>query len=62
MSRDRLFRFFSIAFWILAAHWTALGIVNPAEETRHYLYLLRLLAFAVILVGVIDKNRRRAGP
>jgi hypothetical protein len=49
-------------FWILAAHWTALGIVNPAEETRHYLYLLRLLAFAVILVGVIDKNRRRADP
>jgi Family of unknown function (DUF5985) len=58
MSRDRLFRFFSIAFWMLALHWTALAIVDPAVETRHYLYVLRLLAFAVILIAIIDKNRR----
>ena len=61
MSQDRLFCYFSIAFWALAAHWTALAVVNPAEESRHYLYLPRLLAFVVILIAIIDKNRRGPG-
>lgn len=55
---DRLFVFFVIAFWSLALHWTALAVVDPAVETRHYLFLLRLLAFVALLVGIVDKNRR----
>jgi hypothetical protein len=35
--------------------------VQPNVETQHYVYLLRLLAFLLILAGVIDKNRTRAG-
>jgi hypothetical protein len=58
---DRLFVFFVVAFWSLAAHWTALAIVDPAVETRHYLFLLRLLAFVALLVGIVDKNRRSRG-
>lgn len=56
-SRDRLFLFFAMAFAAFALHWLGLGIVAPPEESRHYLYLLRLLAFVLILAGIVDKNR-----
>lgn len=56
-SRDRLFLFFATAFVALALHWLGLGLVQPSVESRHYLYVLRLLAFLLILVGIIDKNR-----
>jgi hypothetical protein len=56
---DRLFIFFCFAFWALAAHWLGLGLINPATETRHYLFLLRLVAFVLIIVAIVDKNRRR---
>lgn len=56
-SRDRLFLIFAAAFWTLSLHWALLGLADVANESRHYFYLLRLLAFALIIVGVIDKNR-----
>jgi hypothetical protein len=58
MSGDRLFRLFALAFWVLALHWAALGVLNPPAETRHYHYLLRLIAFVLIIVAVVGKNRR----
>jgi len=57
-SHDRLFVFFSLAFCTLSLHWLGLAIVNPLTESRHYLFVLRLLAFLLILVAIIDKNRR----
>ena len=56
-TKDRLFAALSAGFGLLALHWAGLGIVNPGSETRHYLYVVRFLAFAVIIWGVIDKNR-----
>ncbi len=55
-ARDRLFAMFAVAFWVLAVHWAALGIVNPATEERHYFYVLRLLAFLLIVADIVDKN------
>lgn len=63
-SRDRLFLFFSAGFAAFALHWVGLGITRPPVESQHYLYLLRLFAFLLILAGIIDKNRskrRKAG-
>jgi tellurite resistance protein TehA-like permease len=57
LTRDRLFAMFAIAFWIMGISWTALAIENPPRETQHYFYLLRLIAFLVILAAIIDKNR-----
>ncbi len=56
---DRLFVIFAVAFWLLALNWLALAFLrNPQEEARVVLlYLIRLLAFVVILVGIWDKNR-----
>jgi hypothetical protein len=62
-SGDRLFAFLAIAFWALALNWTWLGVFQPVAETRHYVYVVRLVAFVLIMIGVIDKNRRaRSGP
>jgi predicted small integral membrane protein len=55
---DRLFAFFAAAFAIFALNWIGLGVSNPDHETLHYSYLLRLGAFVLIIVGIVDKNRR----
>jgi hypothetical protein len=57
-SRDRLFVFFCCAFWVLALDWIALALLPEAEVTLHYIYAIRLLAFALIIAGIVDKNRR----
>lgn len=56
-SRDRLFLLFAIAFGILAANRILLGITDPAADYRPLLYAVRLSAFLIILVAIIDKNR-----
>lgn len=60
-TNDRLFAIFAIAFWILGLNWLALVFINQ-DEVRTALYLVRLLAFVLILFGIVDKNRaqRRA--
>jgi Family of unknown function (DUF5985) len=55
---DRLFLFFGLAFGVLAVHWGALAMANQAAaESRYYFHLPRLLAFLLIMVGIVDKNR-----
>jgi peptidoglycan/LPS O-acetylase OafA/YrhL len=58
MGRERLFLFLSFAFAALSASWVALAMIGPSYEHRHVVYLLRLLAFAAIMIGIADKNRR----
>jgi uncharacterized membrane protein len=57
-ARERLFAFLSAAFGLLGLHWLSLAVVHWDTGTRHEPYLLRLLAFLLILCGIIDKNRR----
>jgi hypothetical protein len=58
-SVDRLFLLFALAFWILAIDRTVLGVFAFANEWREYVFLLRLLAFCLILYGIFDKNWKR---
>lgn len=60
-SGDRLFAFFALAFVAMSVSWTALAATPATFDEIHYVYLVRLLAFVLIIVGIIDKNRR-AGP
>lgn len=57
-TRDRLFVFFTSAFVLLAAQRTALSLILDREALQAASYGLRVVAFTLILVGVIDKNRR----
>lgn len=54
---DRLFGFFAVAFLILGLDWAALALLPPHNPLHQYLYVIRLLAFVVILGAIIDKNR-----
>ena len=57
-TRDRLFGAFSAAFWLLGLQRLGLAIaVVHAQETT-WLYLVRLVAFVVILGAIVDKTRR----
>jgi peptidoglycan/LPS O-acetylase OafA/YrhL len=57
-TRDRFFLFFSAAFALMAINWIALATIAPAAQVRHYFYMIRLVAFVLILVAIVDKNRR----
>ena len=59
-TRDRLFLIFALAFWLLGLNWLLLAFVQ-ADETRTWLYLLRLVAFCLIIYGIVDKNRATKG-
>jgi hypothetical protein len=56
-TRDRLFAIFALAFALLGLERIVLVAVPEELEGRHFLYLNRLLAFALIIAGVLDKNR-----
>lgn len=58
IGRERLFLFLSLAFVAFSASWAALAMIIPSYEHRSAVYLLRLLAFAAIMIGIADKNRR----
>ena len=58
---DRFFLAFASAFGVLAANWLGLAVTNPADEGRTYSYLARLLAFLLIILAIVDKNRSGAG-
>lgn len=59
-SGDRLFGFFGAAFSLLAVSWTLLALISPTDETRPYIYAVRLVAFVLLIAGIIDKNRAGA--
>ncbi len=54
---DRFFALFAAAFWLLAIHWTALALGGVLDETRHYFHTVRLAAFLVVLIAIVDKNQ-----
>jgi hypothetical protein len=58
-SRDRLFLFFALAFWMLGINWILVAAIAPSAEHRHWFHAIRLVAFAFIIMGILDKNRRR---
>lgn len=58
-TRDRFFALFATAFLILSVNWMLVAILHPTVESRPFFYLLRLAAFGLIIVAVIDKNRPR---
>jgi len=58
-SRDRFFGFFALAFFALAVNRALLVFAHASQENALAPYVVRLLAFAIILVAILDKNLRR---
>jgi hypothetical protein len=57
-SSDRLFLFFALAFATLAFDHVLMGLIGSDPEWRVPVFTVRLASFVVILVGIVDKNRR----
>jgi hypothetical protein len=57
-SRDRLFGIFAGAFAVLAVQRLALSLTSTLLEDQTIFYLMRLAAFVLIIIAIVDKNRR----
>jgi hypothetical protein len=58
-TRQRLFRYFGAAFWLLAGERVLLLSVSPIHEFHPYIYSVRLIAFLLIIFAIVDENRTR---
>ena len=61
-THDRLFVIFAGAFWLLGVQRLLLVFSHDMVEDDTPLYLLRLLAFLLILGAIVDKNRSSSDP
>ena len=55
---DRLFFMFAISFLLLGATRLGLAFSHDTIEGQTHWYWVRLAAFVLILVAIVDKNRR----
>jgi hypothetical protein len=58
---QRFFALFGLAFWVLALNALLVVLAAVASEHQHYVYLVRLGAFLLIIAAIADKNRS-SGP
>jgi len=61
-TRDRFFLFFAVSFFIEALNRAALGLTTASEEQEPFFYLVRLVAFGLIIAAIVDKNRAEKLP
>lgn len=57
-STDRLFLWFAIAFGLLALNQFLAHVLDVVSEPHSFVYGIRVLAFVLIIVAIVDKNRR----
>lgn len=58
-TNDRLFGWFALSFFLMALERFLILITDAQETSTPWVYLLRLAAFALIALAIIDKNRKR---
>lgn len=56
-TRDRFFLYFAGSFWLEAANRVALALVEHADEQEPLFYLIRLIAYGLILAAIWQKNQ-----
>jgi hypothetical protein len=61
-TRDSLFISFACAFWLLAANQSLVSTFGSYDLDLGWTYLLRLLAFMLIIAAIVRKNLRVGGP
>jgi hypothetical protein len=58
-TRDRFFLYFALSFWLEAGNRMALGLMAGANEAGPLHYLVRLVAYGLIILAIWQKNRPR---
>ena len=56
-TRDRFFVFFALSFWIEAANRVAMIIHLEPNEGEPGYYVVRLVAYGLIIAAIVYKNR-----
>jgi len=59
---DRFFLYFALSFFVQAVNRVALALSASPQEGTPWQYGVRLLAYLLILVAIIDKNRPPGRP
>lgn len=59
-TRDRFFLLFAVAFLLHGAQWTYTGVFGPDNEYLPFAYCLRLAAYVLIVLAIMEKNRSRS--
>jgi hypothetical protein len=58
-TRDRFFLYFALSFWLEGFNRVALGLLVGANEDDAVFYMVRLVAYGMILLAIWQKNRPR---
>ncbi|MGV3494515.1 MAG: DUF5985 family protein [Ramlibacter sp.] len=58
-TRDRFFLFFAGSFWLEALNRLALALVPLASEQEPLFYLVRLVAYGLIIAAIWHKNSQK---
>ncbi len=58
-TRDRFFLFFSVFFVVEAINRVILGLSGNSDEHEPLIYLIRFLAFVLIMAAIVEKNRKK---
>jgi hypothetical protein len=56
-TRDRFFLYFAGSFWLEAINRIALALLPHASEHEPLFYVIRLVAYGLILAAIWQKNR-----
>lgn len=56
-TKDRLLAYFGVGFWLLAIERLILALSAHEGEARSLIYIIRLIAYALIIYGIVEKNR-----
>lgn len=57
-THDRLFLFFAGAFTCMMLERLVRAVMGVENEWAPYVYLIRLTSFVLIIIAIVDKNRR----
>ena len=57
-SRDSLFLAFALAFFIEGLNRATIMLIDHPNEGTPRIYIVRCFAFLIILVGIVNKNRK----
>jgi hypothetical protein len=57
---DAIFVYFGISFCVLAISQVLGTLADISGDDRHWIYLLRLAAFTLLIVGIVVKNLGQA--
>jgi hypothetical protein len=59
-THDRLFAIFALAFCMMGANRVLITLVKTDEARFPFFYVVRLIAYVLIIYAIVDKNRTSA--